>query len=233
MTCRNLIRCLSVVILVASAFASVNVSSPAIGQGIVGSPVHYAATASTTCSKGIASMGVYVDSKLVFVVNGKSLATDISIAPGSHNTVVEEWDYCGGATYTKVPITVSTQSGVWVTSPVDGGVNSPVNYVATSTTSCSKGIASMGIYVNNKLNYTVQGSKLNTSVTLSPGKYDTVVQEWDHCRWQHLQACSHNRQRKWKYLHQPAGQWWNGQGMANFRRNMTYARIAGLALPGR
>jgi hypothetical protein len=180
MTCRNLIRCLSVVILVASAFATVNVSSPAIG-GIVGSPVHYAATASTTCSKGVASMGVYVDSKLVFVVNGKSLATDLNISAGSHNTVVEEWDYCGGATFTKVPITVSNQTGVWVTSPVGGGVNSPVNYVATSTTSCSKGIASMGVYVNNKLNYTVQGSKLNTSVTLSPGKYDTVVQEWDHC----------------------------------------------------
>jgi hypothetical protein len=39
----------------------------------------------------------------------------------------------------------------------------------------------MGLYVNNNLNYVVQGSKLNTSVTLSPGKYDTVVQEWDRC----------------------------------------------------
>src|SRR5712672_3702246 len=153
MTCRNLIRCLTVVILVASAFATVTVSSPANG-GTVGSPVHYAATSSTTCAKGVASMGVYVDNQLVYVVNGKSLATDLSIAPGSHNTVVEEWDYCGGATFTKVPITVSSQNGVWVTSPVAGGMNSPVSYVATSTTSCSKGIASMGIYVKNKLNYT-------------------------------------------------------------------------------
>jgi hypothetical protein len=177
---RNLIRCFSVVILVASAFATVTVSSPANG-GTVGSPVHYAASSSTSCSKGVASMGVYVDNQLIYVVNAKTLATDISIAPGTHNTVVEEWDYCGGATYTKVPITVSTQSGVWVTSPTNGGVNSPINYVATSTTSCSKGIASMGLYVNNNLNYVVQGSKLNTNVTLSPGKYDTVVQEWDRC----------------------------------------------------
>jgi len=180
MKCRNLIRCLSVVILAASGFATVNVTSPAIG-GTVGSPVHYAATSSTTCSKGVSSMGVYVDNRLTYVVNGKSLATDVTIAPGSHNTVVEEWDYCGGATYTKVPITVSTQSGVWITSPSSGGVNSPVNYVATSTTSCSKGVASMGVYVNSKLNYVVQGSKLNTSLNLSPGKYDTVVQEWDYC----------------------------------------------------
>src|SRR5258707_4017904 len=39
----------------------------------------------------------------------------------------------------------------------------------------------MGIYVNNKLNYVVSGAKVNTSLTLSPGTYDTVVQEWDYC----------------------------------------------------
>jgi len=33
-----------------------------------------------------------------------------------------------------------------------------------------------GIYVNNQLNYVVNGAKLNTSVTLNPGSYDTVVQ---------------------------------------------------------
>ena len=176
----SLIRFSCVVILVASAFAGVNVSTPANGA-VVGSPVHYSASASTGCAKGVASMGVYVDNQLIYVVNGKSLNTDVSMAPGSHNTVVEEWDYCGGASFVKVAITVTAQSGVWVTSPASGGVNSPVNYAATATTTCSKGVASMGIYVNNNLNYVVQGSKLNTSVTLTPGSYDTVVQEWDYC----------------------------------------------------
>jgi hypothetical protein len=180
MKCHRLIYLSISTILAGSALATVNVNAPANGL-VTGSPVHYSASASTTCSKGVASMGVYVDNQLIYVVGGQSVNTDLSLAPGNHNTVVEEWDYCGGATFTKVAITVSNQSGVWVTSPTTGGVSSPVNYAATATTGCSKGVASMGIYVNNSLNYVVSGAKLNTNVTLTPGSYDTVVQEWDYC----------------------------------------------------
>lgn len=181
MKCHHLTRLCSMLILVASAFAGVNVTAPGNGN-VVSSPVHYSATATTGCSKGVASMGVYVDNQLIYVVNGKSLDTNLTISPGSHNTVVEEWDYCGGASYTPVAITVSNQNGVWVTSPADNAsVSTPVNYTATATASCAKGVASMGIYVNNQLNYVVNGAKLNTNVGLTPGSYDTVVQEWDYC----------------------------------------------------
>jgi hypothetical protein len=177
----SLIKVSCVFSLIASAVAGVNVTAPASGS-VVGSPVNYVASASTGCSKGVASMGVYVDNQLIFVVNGTSMNTNLSIGPGSHNTVVEEWDYCGGASYTPVAITVSSESAVWVTSPADGSnVATPVSYAATATTSCSKGVASMGIYVNNQLNYVGSGAKLNTSLTLTPGAYDTVVQEWDYC----------------------------------------------------
>ena len=95
---------------VASASASVSVSSPSNGA-TVGSPVTYAATASTsTCSKGVASMGIYVDNQLLKVVNGTTLNTSLAVASGTHNTVVEEWDYCGGATYASMTIHVSTQN---------------------------------------------------------------------------------------------------------------------------
>ncbi len=169
------------VMLAATAFADVNVSAPGNGS-TVGSPVNYVASATTGCSKGVASMGVYVDKQLIYVGGGKSLNTNLTIAPGSHNTVVEEWDYCGGASFTPVAITVSNQSGVWITSPANNsGVTTPVSYTAAATTTCSKGVASMGIYVNNQLNYVVDGATLNTSLTLYPGTYDTVVQEWDRC----------------------------------------------------
>src|SRR5215472_17351477 len=123
------------VMLAAPAFANVIVSSPSNGA-TVGAPVHYVATATTTtCSKGVASMGVYVDNELIYVQNGTSLNANISIKTGKHDTVVEEWDFCGGATFTHVPITVSAQTGVWVTSPANNSsVSSPVNYVATATT---------------------------------------------------------------------------------------------------
>jgi hypothetical protein len=167
----------------ASALANVSVSSPSNGA-TVGSPVRYVATATTsTCSKGVASMGIYVDYELVYVVNGARLNTTWPINAGKHNTVVEEWDYCGGATYTTLMLTVNSQTGVWVTSPTNNSrVGSPTKYVATaSTTACSKGVASMGIYVNNVLQYVVNGASLNTNLNLSAGTYNTVVEEWDHC----------------------------------------------------
>ena len=70
------------------AFANVTVSSPA-NAATVNSPVQYAAVATTsTCSKGVASMGVYVDNQLLVVQNGTSLNTAVTLAPGKYNTVV-------------------------------------------------------------------------------------------------------------------------------------------------
>jgi hypothetical protein len=169
--------------LVTSAFASVSVSSPSNGA-TVGSPVSYVATASTsTCSQGVASMGVYVDYQLLKVVNGASLNTSLALSSGTHNTVVEEWDYCGGATYTSMSITVGTQTGVWVSSPATSStVGSPVPYKATASTStCSKGVASMGVYVDNALTTVVSGASLNTSIAMGSGTHKTVVEEWDYC----------------------------------------------------
>jgi hypothetical protein len=169
----------------APGFAAVTVTSPA-NDATVTSPVNYVATATTTtCAKGVASMGIYVSNKLIYVVDGHSLNTTISLSPGTYSTVVEEWDYCKGASVTPIKITVGTvasNTGVSVTSPVPNStVTSPVNYVATATSSCAKGIASMGIYVNNKLVYVVDAAKLNTSLSLAAGAEHTVVEEWDHC----------------------------------------------------
>lgn len=172
------------IFLLLATFANANVvvTSPTNGA-TVGSPVYYAATAATsTCSKGVASMGIYVDDQLVYVVNGATLATNWPLNPGSYNTVVEEWDYCGGATFTPVAITVSNVAGVSVTSPANNShVSSPVHYVATAITPCAKGVAATGIYVDDKLMYTVGGASLNTNLTLSSGTYNSVVEEWDYC----------------------------------------------------
>ena len=122
------------------AFATVVVSSPSNGA-TVGTSVHYAATATTnTCSKGVASMGVYVDNQLLYVVDATTLNTSLSVNTGTHNTVVEEWDYCGGATFVSMTIVVNSQPGVHVMSPANNStVSTPANYVASATSSCSKG----------------------------------------------------------------------------------------------
>jgi len=166
-----------------TAFAGVTVSSPS-NNSTVGTNVHYVAQATTSCPKGVASMGIYPSPNwLVYTVRGSSLNTTINLNPGTYNTVVEEWDNCGGASTATVRITVQAGAGVHVTSPANNStVSSPVNYVATATTNCPQGVASMGIYTApNKLAYVGNGSSLNTSLSLSPGTYNTVVEEWDKC----------------------------------------------------
>jgi hypothetical protein len=84
-----------------------------------------------------------------------------------------------------VCLTSFTYAGVWVSAPSqNSNVATTVQYVAKATTSCSKGIAAMGIYsAPGKLVYLVHKSSLNTLLQFSPGTYNTVVQEWDNCGW--------------------------------------------------
>jgi hypothetical protein len=166
-----------------SAFAGVTVSNPANGS-TVGTSVKIVATANTSCSKGVASMGIYPAANwLVYTVNGSSLNTSINLNPGTYNVVIEAWDYCGGASTATVKVNVQSGSGVHITSPSNGStVGSPVNFVATATTNCSKGVASMGIYTAAyRLAYVKSGASLNTGLSLSAGTYHATVQEWDNC----------------------------------------------------
>ncbi|MGA8110300.1 MAG: hypothetical protein WB974_12735 [Acidobacteriaceae bacterium] len=167
-----------------SSPSGVTVSSPSNGSTVT-SPVHYVASATSSCASGVSAMGIYVDNQLEYTVSGSSLNTTLSLSPGAYNTVVQEWDNCGKAATTAVNLTVTGSSGtpgVSVSSPANGSsVTSPVHYVATATTSCAQGVASMGIYVNNQLEYVVNGDSLNTELPLNPGTYSTVVQEWDNC----------------------------------------------------
>ncbi|HTC46772.1 MAG TPA: hypothetical protein VK722_05595 [Candidatus Aquilonibacter sp.] len=164
-------------------FAGVTVNTPTNNQTFSG-PVSFVASATTSCSKGVGSMGIYTaPGVLAYVVNGASLNTSLTLSAATYHTVVEEWDNCGGAATTPVTITVTSGSGVHVTAPSNNAtVGSPVNYTATATTTCSEGVASMGIYTApGQLAYVVNGASMNYNLTLNPGTYNTVVQEWDKC----------------------------------------------------
>jgi len=128
-------------------------------------------------------MGIYPSANwLVYSVSGNHLNTTVNLNPGTYSAVVEEWDNCGGASTAVVKITVDAGSGVHVTSPANNStVGSPVNYVATGTTTCSSGVAAMGIYNGNTLAYSVSGASLNHPLSLGPGTYHTTVIEWDNC----------------------------------------------------
>jgi len=168
------------------AVAGVSVVAP-LNNSNVATSVQYVATATTTCAKGVSAMGIYTAPYvLAYTVSGAKLNTVLSLNPGTYNTVVQEWDNCGGSTKTPVAITVvGSQSGgsVRVTAPANNSaVSTTVQFVASATTNCTTGVAAMGIYTApGVLAYKASGAKLNTLLNFKPGIYHTVVQEWDNC----------------------------------------------------
>jgi hypothetical protein len=174
---------LCLLFIAAPAFARVSVSAPGNGA-TVQSPVHYVASASSSCAKGVASIGIYTAAgALAYTTQGHTLNTNLNLNPGTYDTVVEEWDYCGNASTVPIRITVKNTSGVQVSSPANNStVGSSVQFVASATSSCPQGVTSMGIYTGpNRLAYVTNGANLNTSLTLNPGTYNTIIEEWDHC----------------------------------------------------
>lgn len=164
--------------------STVQVSSPSNNSTVSG-PVHYAATATTGCSKGISAMGIYTgDNALAYTANGASLDTHLNLNPGTYNTTVQSWDHCGGGAKTPVTVKVSSSGpGVTVASPANNStVTSPVHFQASATSSCSKGVSAVGLYpAAGQLAVVKQGSSLDTNLNLNPGKYTVVAQEWDKC----------------------------------------------------
>ena len=67
-------------------------------------------------------MGIYTGSggSLAYLVSGSTLNTYLTLNNGTYKTVVQEWDKCGGSTYTYVTVTVSggTAPGVPASSHV-------------------------------------------------------------------------------------------------------------------
>ena len=176
----SLILMLSVVV-VSPAFANVVVNTPADGATVSNS-VQFVASSASDCDGGVAAMGVYMDDALIYVANGTTLNATLSLPGGTHRVVVQEWDYCGGATKAPLRLSITNQSGVIVSSPQNNSsVGASVPYSATATTSCPTGVAAMGIYVNGSLAFKSDGPSLKTKLTLPAGTQNTTVQSWDNC----------------------------------------------------
>ncbi len=165
------------------AFASVSVSAPANGSH-VGQTVQYVASANSSCSKGIAAMGIYTaPGVLAYSTQGAQLNTLLTLNPGVYHTTVEEWDNCGGASIAAVAITVGGGGQVTVSAPLNNGtVNPTVQFVASASSPCATGVAAVGVYTApGTLAYYTSGTELNALITLTPGVYHTTVEEWDNC----------------------------------------------------
>jgi hypothetical protein len=112
-----------VTIYVKSGQSGVFVTSPA-NNSTVGAPANFTATATTACSRGVASMGIYTGpNQLAYVGNGASLNTSLSLSPGTYNATLVEWDYCGGAATAPVNFTVASSGKTFWNVHSSGGWN--------------------------------------------------------------------------------------------------------------
>ena len=89
-----------------AAFAGITVTSPSSGSS-VSSPVHFVASATSSCAKGVAAMGVYDANVLKTTSKGSKLDTSVSLSSGTHsNVVIQYWDNCGGSNKTRFSLNV-------------------------------------------------------------------------------------------------------------------------------
>ena len=153
----------SLVLSAAPALASVTVSSPANGA-TVSSPAHYVATATApTCAKGVATMGIYVNNVKTVVVKGASLNYELTLPAGKQHTVVEEWDYCKGASTETINVTVQ------------GAATGPTDSITANPASVSAGGSStLTVSATNATAVTVTGTD-GSSYTLQPAGGTVVV----------------------------------------------------------
>ncbi|HTM35128.1 MAG TPA: alkaline phosphatase family protein [Terriglobales bacterium] len=129
-------------------FATVKVTAPISGSSAA-SPVHFVASATTTCSKGVSSMGIYTAPYvLAYKVSGSSLNTYLTLSSGTYNAVVQEWDACGS---TKTALTIKVTSGTSSTGTIPS--SSHVFVVVEENHSYSQVIGSSSMpYLNSLAN---------------------------------------------------------------------------------
>ena len=124
-----------------TASGGVTVASPANGAS-VSSPFTLTASAADCSSQAVASMSYALDADAAISVNGTSIDTQVTAAPGSHTVQVTAQGDQGAACDASIVVTVPPPStpasgGVTITSPANGAsVSSPFTLTASAAT-CS------------------------------------------------------------------------------------------------
>jgi hypothetical protein len=150
----------------------VKVCLPATGA-TVNNPVHFIAAASTTCSKGISSMGIYSSSgDQVFLVSAATIDTFLPLAPASYTATVQEWDNCGGSTSSKVSITVQSNA---VLMYQYNAYHTAANVYETTLTTANVNSSTFGKLFTCNVDGLVQGQPLYVpNLTISGSTHNVV-----------------------------------------------------------
>src|SRR5262249_32939587 len=132
----------------AGAVTGIIISSPAAGATVSGSMHLVAQAVANSASTPIEAMKVYVENQQAYSVRAGTIDTNIALAAGTHNVVVQAWQTNG--TLYKKSLTVNSTApanGITILSPSNGAtVGSSMHVVATATSSSS--IDAMHLYVD-------------------------------------------------------------------------------------
>lgn len=168
----------------ATAFAGVTVTTPTNNTSVT-TPTTFVAHATSTCSRGVASMGIYVDDQLLYVVNSSSMNTSLRMSLGQHYVVVQDWDNCGRSAKTPLNLNVIqptvSYGSVTVNAPTAGQtVTSPFLLSATDSSCEGQPVSTMAYSLdsNGTLLGLVNGTSLNTQVTVAAGQHSLHVKSW-------------------------------------------------------
>ena len=89
---------------------NVLVTSPS-ANSTVSSPVHFVVLRGFVLLEAVASIGIYTAPfQRAYLTDGSRLDTQLSLSPGTYNTVIQSWDKCGGTSTKPVTITVGNSS---------------------------------------------------------------------------------------------------------------------------
>jgi polyvinyl alcohol dehydrogenase (cytochrome) len=139
------------------------------------SPVHFSASASTTCAGGIASMEIFTGgSTPAFSTTSASLSTYLALPPGVYNTVVQTADNCGGSgklftTINVVNCPPPSTNGIRFCAPASGTtIASPLQVIGSTKTS---GSANIQLFVDGTLSSSAPGKVFSQLLRLPSGSH--------------------------------------------------------------
>jgi hypothetical protein len=157
---------------------SISISSPENGA-IEPSPTHFVVNAQGG-GYPVAAVWIYIDNQPAYETTSANIDTYLTLAAGPHKVVPTVWNTAGQVANTTLNMTVSTTTGVTISSPGEGAtVSSPVQFVA-SAQALPRTIEAMIVYIDGNPVYTIYGSSLDTSIAVSAGSHLVTVHAWDN-----------------------------------------------------
>jgi hypothetical protein len=114
--------------------AGVTVSAPKDGA-TAGSPVHVVASA--TSPNQITAMRIYVDNASVYSNSSNKIDTQVTMATGNHNVVVQAWDSTG--TVFKTPLSITVNPTTTLTAETSNNTSAADSFAAQSNGNAGAG----------------------------------------------------------------------------------------------